>query len=424
MAKPSRSSASPCRTRLRLACGGLLLAMVMAAPTRASDIVVYHDWGAPAELAALNVLRAAVETRGHRWLPLAIPHDGEGAIDVLELIAAGTSPNVFLQMQPRIYRALDTKGQLLHLDDQFARDGLLAQLPEVVRASITIDGAILKVPATIHADTMVYYNRAVAKASGVDPQSWTSLADMWADFPAVRAAGYLPVAIGAQPWQIGYLTHGLVASLGGSTLYTGLYGAAPDRASLDSPALLEVFAWLRRFAEAADDEAPGRDWNMATNMVISGQALLQVQGDWMKGEWRAAGKTSDSDFGCLLLPGALALAVSVDSWGLLGGVDAQAEAAERDFAEIMIDPQVQADFAAAKGSTPVRLDARAGVDACSQKLLTALDRPDFAQATPHLTAPPEWIDAIWTVANAYWDDATMTPDQAIAQLKAAWDTLN
>ena len=400
-------------------------ALLLALPiVHAEDIVVYHDWSSPAELAALNVLRETVEAQGHRWIPLSIPHDLGSDIDVPGLIAAGASPNVFLLPQPATYRALDAAGKLLHLDAQFAANGILQQLPEVVRAAITVDGAILKVPATIHADATIYYNRAVAEAAGIDPQGWTSLDAMWADFPAVRQAGFLPIAIGAQPWQIGYLTHDLVAAIGGPTLYHGLYGETPARTALDDPTLSEVFAWLRRFQQEADAGAAGRDWNMATSMVISGDALLQLQGDWVKGEWRAAGKVEGTDFGCLLLPGALALPVTVDSWGLLGGVPAATEAAERSLAEIVLDKQVQAAFAQAKGSTPVRLDAREGIDACSGMVLEAIDRPDFAVPTPHLTAPPAWIDAIWSVADAFWNDPAMTPEAAIAQLRQRWAALD
>jgi len=399
--------------------GALALAGALTASTSAADLVVYHNWASPAELAALNVLRDALEARGHRWMPLAIPHDANGDIDVVQLIKRGTTPNIFLQMQPEIYRALERDGKLLHLDEQFARNGVLAQLPQVVRDAITIDGTIVKIPTSIHADAMLYYNRAVAAAAGIDPESWTSLEDMWGDFDAVRAAGFQPIAIGAQPWQVGYLTHALVASLGAPGVYAGLYGETTVPAVLYDASLLDVFAWLRRFQQEADADSIHRDWNMATGMVINGVALLQLQGDWMKGEWKVAGKNASDDYGCRFVPGAAHVPVTVDSWGLLGGVSAEIEAAERAFADLVVDTEVQARFADAKGSTPVRLDARGTSDACSQKALEALDRADFALPTPHLTASPAWIAAIWTVANDYWNDPSMTPADAIAALKAA-----
>lgn len=399
---------------------GLALAAALAVPgAGATELVVYHNWASPAELAALNVLREALETRGHSWVPLAIPHDANGNTDAVQLMDAGAAPNVFLQLQPDIYRTLEIRGKVLHLDEQFAKAGVLAQLPAVVRDAITIDGAIVKVPATIHADAMIYYNRAVAERAGIDPESWTSLDDMWADFDAVRAAGFQPIALGAQPWQVGYLTHALVASVGAPGVFDGLYGHVTDPAVLYDASLLDVFAWLRRFQQEADEAAVHRDWNMATSTVINGTALLQLQGDWMKGEWRAAGKQAGTDFGCRFVPGAAHVPVTVDSWGLMGGVSPEVEAAERAFAEAVVDPQVQARFAAAKGSTPVRLDARDAIDLCSKTVLEALDRPNFAVPTPHLTASPAWVSAVWVVANTFWNDPTMTPAEGVAALKAA-----
>ena len=397
----------------------LVAGMLAFSSPDAAELVVYHNWASPAELSALNVLRDALETRGHSWLPLAIPHDANGDIDVLGLLGAGATPNVFLQLQPDIYRSLDREGKVLHLGEQFAESGVLAQLPGVVREAITIDGVIVKAPATIHADAMIYYNRAVAEAAGIDPETWSSLEDMWADFDAVRAAGFQPIAIGAQPWQVGYLMHALVASLGAPGVFSGLYGESTDPAVLYDASLIEVFAWLRRFQQEADAQAVHRDWNMATSMVIAGDALLQLQGDWMKGEWRAAGKSVDQDFGCRLVPGAAHVPVTVDSWGLLGGVSADMEAAERAFADLVVDREVQARFATAKGSTPVRIDAREGIDSCSRMVLQALEEPGFALPTPHLTASPAWVAAIWAVANAYWNDPEMTPAAAVAALKAA-----
>lgn len=397
-----------------------VLALILAIPAAsATDIVVYHNWASPAELAALNVLRAAIEAGGHYWVPLAIPHGAESDITVLELIDAGASPNVFLQSQPDIYRALAAEGKVLNLDEQFAASGVLEQLPVVVREAITIDGAIVKAPATIHADAMIYYNRSVAKAAGIDPEGWTTLEDMWADFDAVRAAGYQPIALGGQRWQVGYLTHALVASLGGPDVYAGLYGQTMDPAVLDDASMLEVFVWLRRFQQLADAQAMSREWNMATKMVIDGQALLQLQGDWMKGEWHAAGKIEGVDFGCRFVPGAFHLPVTIDSWGLLGGVSPEIEAAERAFADATVNLSIQTRFATVKGSTPVRLDAHAAIDSCSQKVLEALDRPDFALPTPHLTASQVRVAAVWDVANRYWNDPTMTPAAAIVALKTA-----
>ena len=60
--------------------------------------------------------------------------------------------------------------------------------------------------------------------------------------------------------------------------------------------------WLRKF-QAGDRRGLGnRDWNVTTNTVITGKALMHIHGDWMKGEWLAAGKVAGIDFGCIRSP--------------------------------------------------------------------------------------------------------------------------
>jgi glucose/mannose transport system substrate-binding protein len=186
----------------------------------------------------------------------------------------------------------------------------------------------------------------------------------------------------------------------------------------------DLLTWLRKFQQAADPGSVNRDWNVTTNTVITGQALMQLHGDWMKGEWRGAGKVAGTDFGCITPPGAKALSVTVDSWGLLGGQTPEKTAAELRFAAIVADPAVQADFAAIKGSTPTRLDAPADkLDICSQNVLTALADPATQVQNPNSMVDADWMSSLWDVYFAYWSDPSMTVDDAIAKIKENYDTI-
>lgn len=403
---------------------GIAAALLLgAAPASATELVIYHGWSSPAEVAALNILKSGLEAKGHTWVDLAIPHDSGANVSLVNLITGGNPPNVFMEANPAIYRDLKGMGMGQPLNDFFDAEGVTENLPSAVLNSITVDGEIVKVPTAIHIDGMIYYNKAVAEKAGVVPEEWANLDDMFADFDKIGAAGVIPLAIGGQEWQIGYLTHALAASLGG-TLYNGIYGTDPDPAVLDSPEMRQLIDRVRQFQQAADEGSVNRDWNVTTNMVITGQALMQLHGDWMKGEWRAAGKEAGTDFGCINIPGTKGLSVTVDAWGLLGGVPDEVRQAELDFAAVVTDPQIQADFAAAKGSTPVRLDApKDQLDACSDTVLAALDNPDIQFQNPHNTVDADWQAQIWTIMNAFWADPSMTTDDVIAELKEQYDII-
>ena len=64
--------------------------------------------------------------------------------------------------------------------------------------------------------------------------------------------------------------------------------------------VLETFKKVKGYT---DKNAPGRDWNLATAMVIKGEAGMQLMGDWAKGEFLAAGKVPGKDFACVAAPG-------------------------------------------------------------------------------------------------------------------------
>lgn len=404
--------------------GGVTAALMLSSAANATDLVVYHSWSSGPEVAALNVIKDGIEAKGHTWTDIAIPHDTGSNVNLMNLVTGGTPPNVFMESNPGVFRDLAGMGLGRPITEFFEETGVTANLPESVVKSITVDGEIVKVPTAIHIDGMAYYNMEVAAAAGVDPASWDSLDAMFADFQKVRDAGYVPVAIGGQQWQVGYLTHALAAATGGADFYNAIYSGEPDPAAIDSAEMRTLLETLRRFQQEADEGSANREWNVTTNMVITGQALMQIHGDWMKGEWTAAGKTAGTDFGCIQIPGAEAVVVTVDSWGLLGGQSEELDQAELDFASVVVDPMVQADFASAKGSTPVRLDSpEDSLDACSVEVLHILADPSHQVQNPHSMADADWQNSIWDVVFNFWSDPSMSVDDAIAQIQDNYETI-
>jgi glucose/mannose transport system substrate-binding protein len=411
------------RSKLAVIAAGLMLG-ASTIGAMATDLVIYHSWSAGPEVAALNVIKSGIEAKGHSWTDIAIPHDTGSNVNLMSLVTGGQPPNVFMESNPGVYRDIAGMGLGFPLTEWFEQNAIVEKLPASVAASISVDGEIVKVPQALHIDGMVYYNMEVAKAAGVDPASWDSLDAMFADFQKVRDAGYAPLAVGSQPFQVGYLMHALVAAVAGPEIYNKIYGAEVDPAALDDPAFAKTLETLRLFANEAGPEAQNRPWNETTNQVITGKALMQVHGDWMKGEWLGAGKVAGTDFGCIEIPGAQAVVVTVDAWGLLGGVAEDVKTAELDFASVVLDPAEQAKFAAAKGSTPVRLDAPAeSLDACSTEVLRILEDPAQQVQNPHNTADADWQDSIWNVVFNFWSDPNMSVEDAIAEMHENYDTI-
>jgi glucose/mannose transport system substrate-binding protein len=179
----------------------LLAATTLAANAWADEVVVYHTWSKPSEIAALGVLRDAWAKDGHQWKDLSIAHDSGANVSLMNMITGGNPPAIFMNSDPGIYRDLNKQGLGVPLTKLFDSIGATKNFPPSVLKNITVDGEIMKAPATVHIDGMVYYNKHVAEAAGVDPKSWKSLDDLFAAFDKVKAAGYIPIAQGGDQFQ-------------------------------------------------------------------------------------------------------------------------------------------------------------------------------------------------------------------------------
>ena len=408
---------------------GLSAALLMTATAYAADptpLTIYHSWSTPSEMGALNVLKDNLAANNIGWTEIAIPHDTGANVSLTNMVTGGNPPNVFMNSDPGIIRDLVKLGSIMDLTQFFTDNNISQNLPPTVLKAITVDGKIYKAPAGIHIDGMVYYNLDVAAKAGVDPTKWASLDDMWKDFDKVKAAGFQPLAVGSQDFQVGYLTHALIAAEAGPEIFNRFYGPTVDPKVFDEPALKTAIDWVRKFSDQVDAGSQNRAWNDTTNLVITGKALMQIHGDWMKGEWRNAGKVAGKDFGCINIPGTKALSVTVDAWNFLDGpaVDAAKKAAELEFAKLDTDPKITADFAAKKGSTPVRLDAAtASLDQCNVLVLDSLKDESKSVQSPFNIADADWIRSVWNVMFKFWGDKTMTSDDVIKELKDQYDTI-
>ena len=409
---------------------GLGAALVLTATATcagaATTLTIYHSWSTPSEMAALNVLKSDLAKHGIGWNEIAIPHDTGANVSLTNMVTGGNPPNVFMNSDPGIIRDLAKRGLIMDLTKFFADNNISEHFPPTVLKEVTVDGKIYKAPAGIHIDGMVYWNKEVAKKAGVDPTKWTSLADMWKDFPKIKAAGFQPLAVGSQDFQVGYLFHALLAAVAGPEVYDRFWGPKIDPKVFDDPGLAKTIDWVRKFSQQIDPGSQNRAWNDTTNLVITGKALMQIHGDWMKGEWRNAGKVAGKDFGCENIPGTKALAVTVDAWNFLdgSGVSKEKKAAELEFAKLDTDPSVTAAFASKKGSTPVRLDApTAGLDQCNMLVLNSLKKPDFSVQNPFNIADADWVRSVWDVMFKFWGDQKMTTADAVKQLKDQYNTI-
>lgn len=391
---------------------------------QATDLTLFHTWSNESEMAALNTIVKAFEAKGNSIKAASVPHETAGESPLVSLFVAKTPPNLFIAADAGFFRDLKKKGQSYNVGPLFDKIGATKAFPETVLKAITIDGEILKIPTAVHIDGIIYYNKKVADAVGVDPGKWKSIDDMFADQKKVNDAGYTFIAMGGNSFQAGYTFHPLLAAVAGPEIFNRFYGSKPDKAVFDEKGVRDTIELFRKITSQTDAGWVNRSWNDTTNTVIAGKALMQIHGDWMKGQWRASKKELGVDYGCINIPGTKSLSVTVDSFGVLGGVDGPTAKAEEDFAAIVVDPKINAEFAFHKGSSPVRLDVPTDkLDACNTLVLDSLKKPGFSVENPFYIGDGDWINSVWNTMYTFQGDPKMTTDQVIEKLKKEYSAV-
>ena len=210
---------------------------------------------------------------------------------------------------------------------------------------------------------------------------------------------------------------------GGSELYLDVLG----KKNIDAVRgdgfrkVAERFAGLRGLV---DQGSPGRKWNDATNMVITGKAAMQVMGDWAKGEFIAAGQTAGQEYGCVILGGdeSGGYVMGGDVFVFPNVDDPAQQAAQEKLAELMLAPATQIEFNKKKGSVPVRLDVDvSSMDVCAQKGMAALQDPARQIPSDSFLTTPDMYGALQDVITEFWNTPSMDVDTFVENYAAAME---
>ncbi|RED14428.1 ABC transporter substrate-binding protein [Pontivivens insulae] len=389
-----------------------------------SRVEVMHFWTSGGEAAALGVIRDRVLEEGVAWddAPVA-GGGGDQAKTVLQArVASGNPPAAMLMLGQNIIDWAN-EGILGDVNAVAERESWDEVLPQAVQDFNKVNGNYVAAPTNVHRTDMIWASTAAFDAIGADyPTTWEEFNAL---APRFVEAGIVPVAHGGQAWQEAYMFEALVLGVGGSDFYRdALVDLNPD--ALQSDTMQAVFAQMGNIRGMVDEDFSGRDWNLATAMVINGDAAMQIMGDWAKGEFTNAGQTPGEDFVCIPVPTAVdeGFVYLVNSLSFFAQPDADAANAQAVLASAIMDPEVQVAFNQAKGAIPARTDVdMSALDACAQETAA-----DFAATDAAGTAVPTFAGthaAQASVVGAATDVITeffntdMTPDEAATLLAEA-----
>jgi glucose/mannose transport system substrate-binding protein len=416
------------KNMLRKALLGTVFAAFAGLPALAvaDEVEVLHWWTSGGEAAALNVLKEDLQSKGIGWQDMPVAGGGgEQAMTVLRARVTGGNPPTAVQMLG--FDILDWAGEgvLADLSATAEEENWGEVVPAALQAFSTYDGEWIAAPVNVHSTNWVWANKEIFDELGLsEPTTWEEFVDA---LQAIQDAGHIALAHGGQAWQDATIFDGVVLATGGPDFYKAAL-VDHDPEALGSDTMHEVFERMEVLRGFVDDNFSGRDWNLATAMVIEGQAGMQMMGDWAKGEFINAGRVPGEDFLCFRTPGTQGNVTFNTDQFVLFEVGEDRRDAQIELAKAIMEPSFQVAFNVVKGSAPARTDIPDDeFDACGQKAMADLAEASekgtlFGSLAHGHAAPASIKNAIYDVVTAHFNgefDAATAVEELVAEVEAA-----
>ncbi len=314
---------------------------------------VLHWWTSGGEAKSVAVLQEEFASKGGTWTDMPVAGGGgDAAMTALRARVLSGNAQTAVQLKGPAIQEWYEEGVLADISSVAQANGWADVLPASIAGHMKCEGIWCAAPVNVHRIDWIWANAAILEANGV------AMPSTWAAFNAaaekLKAAGITPLAHGGQAWQDATVFEAVALGVGGAEFFQKAF-VELDEATLTSDTMKAVFDQMRTMRGFVDSNFSGRDWNLATAMVMNGEAAFQIMGDWAKGEFLAAGKEPGKDFLCASTPGEGFL-YNVDSFAMFDVAGDDKTAGQLLLAELIVGKNFQKVFNLNKGSIPARTD--------------------------------------------------------------------
>ncbi|EPX9365938.1 ABC transporter substrate-binding protein [Aeromonas veronii] len=397
---------------------------LLSAPVAASQVEVLHWWTSGGEAKAVEVLKSEWTKQGNQWNDFAVQGGGgKSAMTVLKSRALAANPPEAAHLKGYELKEWGGLGFLRDLSPMAEHLGWYGQMPPMVRATLSQNGALMAVPTGIHRVNWLWLNRKIFERNKLTPPT------SWAQFVTVadqlKKRGITPLAIGNEPWQLAVLFETVALGEGGKEFYRKAF-LEQDSATLTGPDMVRVLTRFQQLRAYVPQKYAGLKWHQATNLLESGGAAMQVMGDWVKGELSAGNYRPGEDIACLPSPGSAGLfSYNLDSIAMFKQRDPAQLQAQGDLAQLLMTPQFQEEFNRVKGSIPALTNPdMSKFDRCAvrsyQDFLLAEKQDNLLPSMAEgMATPTNMRQAILDVLSNFFNDPKANPEQTALHLERA-----
>ena len=394
----------------------------LAAAAADKSVEVVHWWTSGGEAAALNVLKEDMQHRGYGWKDSPVAGGGgDQARTVLRARVAAGNPPEAMQMLGFIITDYAEEGLLGDLTSVATKEGWDKVVPAPLQKFDKYKGHWVAAPVNIHRTNWIWANKKIFDELKLSPPK--TFDELLAAADKIKKAGYIPLAHGGQAWQDATIFDSAVLSAGGPEFYRKAL-VELDKDALSGATMAKAFEQMQKLRALVDDNFSGRDWNLATAMVINGKAGMQIMGDWAKGEFLKAGKKPNVDFLCFQYPGTEgSFTFNSDAFAMFK-VSKDQQAGQLALASAIMDKNFQEQFNLVKGSIPARIDVSdAKFEACGKKSIAdikvAIKNNSLLGSFAHGHAVPENLKGAMIDVVTKFFNSGGSPADAAKKLAAA-----
>lgn len=383
-----------------------------------NEAEVIHWWVSGGERAALQTVIDAFEAGGNKWIDTPVESSYYAKTAAISRLLNGKPPAAVQWHAGVSLQQLYGEGLFRNINELAENQQWKKVLPETIWNNITVGGKVVAIPITLHGSNWIWGNKKILDELKITlPRTWDEFME---NAEIISKAGYYPLALGGQPWQERALFLTIVLGLGGPELYENTL-VLHEQEALLSPGMIKAFETFGALRKYIDPESPKRSWSDTTQLVIEGKAAFQIMGDWVKGEFFQAGLVPDKDFLCALSPGSNDNYLIISDVFAMGNVeDENVQKSQIELAKSLMDRDVQKKFSLLKGSIPPRTDVSSdGFDKCSQLAMNIVSRKGAALSGFNMANTGIVASGIMTVISSYWNDPTISPEEATRMLAEA-----
>jgi len=343
----------------------LLSGTAMAEP----KVLMLHQWASGNDAASIAKLGEMFTAAGGTWEQTAIAgHTANTLAKLRADVVAGNAPAAVQLKGPEIGE-WNATGGTADMDELATAEGWDKVIAPELLPVMKPDGKWVAAPMNIHRINWIWGNKAAMEGVGV-----TELPKTWADFNAACdkaiAGGKICLAHLSADWT------------DATTFEVVVYGQDPDlfkKAFVDgdvealrSEGMVKAFDQMRLMVSKYMDPAiAGRDYDTASNMMVNGDALFFIMGDWELGTIKSVGKEPGVDILCGQAPtdwGKPGFILNSDSVVFFKQSNPDFVEGQKLLASLIVSPEFQKTFNISKGSIPARvdMDLSDGFNVCQQ----------------------------------------------------------